>query len=122
MRALRVQLEVQLIAVRLAAPFGGDLSGSALLKLDALRLASNCGKDNDRQERARREDGEGHREVRSFHAPQTLGDDGLDRHNPCREEVAKLVRKAGEGSAHSVRREFVEMHGNNTPGTLYHEL
>src|SRR5258708_5206898 len=37
-------------------------------------------------------------------------------------EIAQLIDEAGKRAPHALGREFVQMHGHDTPGALHHDL
>src|SRR5581483_669859 len=53
---------------------------------------------------------------------EMVGQPGFNNSRVGGEQVSKLIRNSGKGPPHSTRREFIQMHRDDSPGALHHEL
>ena len=67
---------------------------------------------------ARRDDRQNHRVIMAVRVGIARLNGRVDRS----QQIAELIDEAREGATHFRRRKLVEMHGNDAPGALHHEL
>src|SRR4030095_16797867 len=54
--------------------------------------------------------------------PKMIGQPGFDNGRVGSEQIPKLIRDPWERSSHGAGRKFVQMHGDDSPRALHHEL
>ena len=53
---------------------------------------------------------------------EMVGQPGFDDGRVGGEQISKLIRNPGESPTHCAGRKFIQMHRDDSPGALHHEL